>query len=163
MGVFGAIAQGVLQVGGSVMQGGQTRNEATQEGYQVNADARLQARNIRRLANEVRGQAAASYAASGVDVGEGSPLEAQRTITQQSEEDALFTLLGAKQRSQELNREGQAAWNASWLGGGASALRAGSSYGSGGWQKAPGGGGQLSNSVITGTQMSDTTLGRTYA
>lgn len=164
MGVWGAIAGAALQIGGGVMQGGETRNAAIQEGYQVKADARLQARNIRRLANEVRGQARAGYAASGVDVTQGSPLEAERTITQQSEEDALFTLLGAKTRSQELNREGQAAWNAAWLGGGGSALRAGSSYGGGGWQKAPGGsGGKLSGSVITGTQMSDTTLGGAYA
>ena len=159
MGVWGAIAQGVLQIGGSVLQGGETRNAATREGYQVNADARLQARNIRRLANEVRGQAATNYAASGVDVSQGSPLEAERTITRQSEEDALFTLLGAKNRSDELKREGDAAWSAAWLGGGGSALRSAGSYGSGGWQKAPSGGGKLSNSVITGTQMSDTTLG----
>jgi hypothetical protein len=158
MGVWGAIAQGVLQIGGSVMQGGEARNQAIEQGYEVNADARLRARNIRRLARETRGQADAAYAASGVDVGEGSPLEAQRTITQRSEEDALFTLLGANKQSEELKRQGQAAWNASWLGGGASAISTGAKYGAGGWQTAPKSG-TLSSSQITGTQMADATLG----
>jgi hypothetical protein len=143
---------------------GNAQREAAETGAQgVNADARLQARQIRRLAREYRGAATAGYAASGIDVSGGTPLVAEHEITQRSEEDALFTILGAKNRATSLRRQGKAAQTAGNLEAASTILGAAGSYGSGGWQKAAGGAygagsafnssGGLKSSVITGTQL----------
>jgi hypothetical protein len=64
------------------------------------------ARNIRRRAKEAQGAAAADYAAAGVDVGQGSPVEAERQIAFESEYDALNALLTGKRRAAAAKKGG---------------------------------------------------------
>lgn len=163
MGIETVILLGAAALGaaGSTMRGNAGRAAADSEAQSVNAEARLQARQIRRLAKEYRGAATAGYASSGIDVSEGTPLIAEREITQRSEEDALFTILGANKRAGALRRQGKAQQTAGNLEAGGSILGAAGSYAGGGWQKAAGAsagsafsrGSGLRSSVITGTQL----------
>lgn len=73
-------------------QAQQASNDAA---YKKDA-AKAHAEKIRRMGEAQKGEAKASLAASGVDVGEGTALEVQKSITRNSEEDALSALLGGK-------------------------------------------------------------------
>lgn len=156
---WGLIIGAAVSATGSVMKGNAAKSAATEEGNQVQAEARLQARQIRRLAREQRGAADAAYAGAGVDISEGTPLIAEHEITQRSEEDALFTILGAKNRAASLRKQGKAAQKAGYIEAAGTILGAAGSMGGGGWQKAAGGGsafngsGGLSGSVVTGSRI----------
>lgn len=106
-----------VQAGGSMLEGradrDQLKYDATLdriEGAQALDDAKVRAKLIREMAKRARGEAAASYAASGVDVSSGSAMDADREILELSERDAEYELLtgqraeAAGQRSSELKK-----------------------------------------------------------
>lgn len=126
---------------GQYSGGKSAKKAANAEADSTIAEARLQATKIRRLAREYRGAAKSDYAASGVVVDEGSPLEAEREITRRSEEDALLTIVGAERRARSLRKQGKAYAQAGTLGAFGSALQGGASIAAGGWRKAAGGSG----------------------
>lgn len=118
------VAGAVLKGAGSVMGGKAKKQALYDEASQVNTEARVKARNIRKLADEVRGAARAGYAASGVMVDEGSPLVVDEYITRESELDALYTLVSGEQRAKSLKQTGSAAETAGYIGLGETALSA---------------------------------------
>lgn len=61
--------------------------------------SRAQAEKIRKMGAMQKGEAKAALAGSGVDVNSGTPLELQKSITRNSEEDALSAILGGKRAS----------------------------------------------------------------
>ncbi|WP_431482236.1 hypothetical protein [Pseudomonas solani] len=65
----------------------------------------VQAERIRKLARLQASEANAALAASGVDIGEGTPININREITQNAEEDAALTIFGGANRAQRLNTE----------------------------------------------------------
>lgn len=81
----------------------QTLNDAA---YRDDA-ALAQAEKIRRAGKTQVGEANASLAASGVKLGEGTPLEVQKKITQNSEEDALSAILSGKRATASADQEAQ--------------------------------------------------------
>jgi hypothetical protein len=157
------IAGAVLGAAGSIM-GGNAKKQAAEDTatYQVD-EAKAQAKKIRDLARQQRGEATASYAASGVDVGEGTPLLTDAEITRRSEEDALMTILGAKRQAGIIKREGKAQQTAGYYQAAGSVLGAAGGIGGGGWQRAAGAGGGLSSSATMGTQMTDLGASGVYA
>lgn len=113
---------------GSVMAGDAKKKAAYDEASQVEMDARIRAKNIRKLAAETRGAARAGYAASGVVVDEGTPLITDAYITRESELDALYTILSGESRSKSLRKTGKAAATAGYIGAATTALSAYGSY-----------------------------------
>lgn len=88
-----------IQAGQSLL-GGQADKKAGKATAALEISQSQQtARNIRRRAKEAQGAASADYAASGVDVGQGSPIEAERQIAFESEYDALNALLTGQRRA----------------------------------------------------------------
>ena len=70
------------------------------------ADARkAQAANIRKFAKAQRGETKTSLAASGVKLGEGTALELDKSIIQNSEEDALSAILSGNRIVDVAGRE----------------------------------------------------------
>lgn len=69
--------------------------------------ARAQAEKIRKMGELQKSEARASLAASGVKIGEGTPLEITKNITTLAEEDALSALLGGKRAADSANTEAQ--------------------------------------------------------
>ncbi len=135
----GAIAQGQQQKAAMDDQAQIARNDAA---YKADA-AKAQAEKIRRLGKAQRGEAKAALAASGVKLGEGTPLELEKDIAQKSEEDALSALLTGKRITQSANdeaamlqRAGNNAVTNSYFSAGSSVLSAGATYAKGGWKKA---------------------------
>jgi hypothetical protein len=110
VGVEAAIIAGstVLGAVGQKKRGRAVRDAADEQANAELAEAKLQAQRIRKLARDVRSQATAAYAASGVDVSQGSPLMAEREITERSELDAAFTILGGIRRQRVLGKQGKA-------------------------------------------------------
>lgn len=97
--MWGAIISGLFSAGGSVL-GGQGAKRAGAE----NARLELMAANdtakiIRRRAREAQGSATSAYAASGVDVGSGTPTLVSNQIAYDSEIDAMNALLTGKRRA----------------------------------------------------------------
>lgn len=98
---YSANEQGKQQKKMYEAQAQQASNEAA---YKKDA-AKAHAEKIRRMGEAQKGEAKAALAASGVDVGEGTPLEIQKSITQNSEEDALSALLGGKRAAGAADEE----------------------------------------------------------
>jgi hypothetical protein len=105
------------------------------EGAQQADAAMAQAEKIRKAGRAQAGAANAAMAASGVAIGEGTPLRINEAIYQDSESDAYSTLLTGtrRQRSSEeqagiMESEGKAAKTGGYLSATASVLSAGSSY-----------------------------------
>jgi uncharacterized membrane protein YgcG len=138
MGVYALAAAVVIQGVSTVMKGDAKKKAAYSEASQVELEARVRAKNIRKQAQYVRGAARAGYAASGVVVDEGSALLADASITRESELDALYTLLTGKMRAKSLRAGGKAAATAGWLGAASSALSAYGSFAGGGFGGAAG-------------------------
>lgn len=132
----GLIAAGV-SAGSSIMGGQAAKKAGNASGDAEIAASVDEARKIRKLAKQTRSQATAAYAASGVDVSEGTPLIAERDITQQSEEDALNTILGGQRRARALRKGGQVGQRAGYLEAATTALYGGSKFASNGWTRAP--------------------------
>lgn len=109
-----------------------TRRQGNQE-----ADAAMaQAEKIRRAGAAQAAQANAAMAASGVSIGEGTPILINESIYKDSESDAYSTLLTGARRKQSaedqagmLINEGNVAKTSGYMNAGASLLSAAGSYG----------------------------------
>lgn len=73
----------------------QAQAEVNRAAYEADA-AKAQAEKVRKMGRAQQGEANAALAASGVKLGEGTALEVQKTITTNTEEDALSALLSGK-------------------------------------------------------------------
>jgi hypothetical protein len=109
---------------------------ARRQGEQEKDAAVAQAEKIRKAAQATAGQANAAMAASGVSIGEGTPLRINEKIYQDSESDAYSTLLtgtraqaSASAQSSLLESQGQSAMTAGYLNAGATVLSSAASYG----------------------------------
>lgn len=89
VGTVGTIYSGMQQAAAAEDQAQIAENNAA---YEADAN-KQQAEKIRRMAKAQRGEANAALAASGVKLGEGTPLAIQKDIIQKSEEDALSAML----------------------------------------------------------------------
>lgn len=99
--VLGSVSQGRAQQKAANEQAQQVLNEGA---YRADA-AKQQAEKIRKAGAAQKGEARASLAASGVKLGEGTPLEVDREITQNSEEDALSALISGKRATSAAQEE----------------------------------------------------------
>lgn len=129
--VMGQIQQGQQQREMYNAQAQQTLNDAA---YRADA-AKAQAEKIRKAGKAQVGEANAALAASGVKIGEGTPLEVQKTITQNAEEDALSAILSGKrttaaaqEEARLLGKAGDNAVKSSVLGAAGTAMTAGWKY-----------------------------------
>lgn len=111
-----------------------------QTGIQMDA-AKAQAERVRKLGRAQRGEANAALAASGVKLGEGTPLEINKSIIQNSEQDALSSILNGKRigdagaaEMAATRKAGQAAYTNGMYGAASTALSAGGTYARGGWK-----------------------------
>lgn len=109
---------------------------ARREGVAAQDAAVAQAEKIRKAARAQEGQANAALAASGVAIGEGTPILINEDINKRAEDDAYSTLLtGSRQRQTAndqagiLQYQGRAAQTAGVLSAGASLLSAYGNYG----------------------------------
>jgi hypothetical protein len=120
-----AIELGGAASAGSSVLGGQ----AQAAGYSKSADqlvleARQRAAAIRRLAKETLSSATADYAASGVDVGSGSPRVAAQYISHNAEVDALNAMASGEAAAASARKSARAASNSGLLNAAGSALGA---------------------------------------
>ena len=142
------LASAAASTVGTVMSGQAQQKQANAQAQQAlntaayEADAyKQQAEKIRRAGKERVGESTAALAASGVKLGEGTPLELKKTTIQRSEEDAMTAILNGK-RSMSAGAEqadiyGQAGKNAvtsSYLKAGGTVLGAAIDYKRGGWK-----------------------------
>lgn len=109
------------------------------QGNQEKDAAVAQAEKIRKAGQAAAGRANAAMAASGVAIGEGTPIRINEQIYKDSEDDAYSTLLtGARRQSSAedqgrmLINEGNAAKTAGYLNATSSVLSSASNYGK--WQ-----------------------------
>ena len=84
----------------------QAQQAVNQAAYRKDA-AKAQAEKIRRAGAAQRSEAQAALAASGVNISEGTPLELQKTIIRNSEEDALMAILSGKRAEDAGNTEAE--------------------------------------------------------
>lgn len=119
---------GAAGAGGSIL-GGQASNAGYREqADQVQLDARTKGMAIRRLAKETISATRADYGASGVDVNSGSPAVVGKSISYNSEVDALNAIASGDATARSLRKSGQAANNSGLMGAASSALAAYGSY-----------------------------------
>lgn len=131
----GAIYSGVQQKEAADTNAELSRRQGNQE-----ADAAVaQAEKIRKAGAAQASKANAAMAASGVSIGEGTPIRINEEIYKNAEDDAYSTLLTGTRRAQTANdqagllrAEGSAAATSGYLSAGASVLSAGATYGK--WQ-----------------------------
>jgi hypothetical protein len=100
-GAYASIEQGNQQKKMYQAQAQQASNEAA---YKQDA-AKAQAEKIRRMGEAQKSEARAALAGSGVKLGEGTALEVEKSITTNSEEDALSALLGGKRGAEAADAE----------------------------------------------------------
>lgn len=131
MSVVGQIQQGIAQ---QEMYDAQARATATEAGQRMDA-AKVEAEKIRKAGRAARGEAKTALAASGVKLGEGSALEVDKQIMQDSEQDALSALLTGKRIGSAANEEigylrqaGNNAMTSSILGAAGSVAKSGWQY-----------------------------------
>lgn len=131
-----------LNLLGGVAQGRvadrQARSAAAESEYQAAAaldDARAEAANIRRAGDQQRGATLAGIAASGVKIGEGSTLDAEREVMQQAARDEYMTILTGQRQADAYRRQasnqraaGRDARRAANIGAFSSLLSAGGSF-----------------------------------
>ncbi|EML1595537.1 hypothetical protein [Burkholderia seminalis] len=140
----------LMSAAGSVQQGNAQRDAANFEAQQqlMQADSTQamgyqQAKRIREQGQTTTGQATAALAASGVNVGTGTSNDVRQHIEQNTETDALNTILSADNKATSLRQQaamtaasGQAAQRAGNLGAVGSVLQMGSLAARGGWKRA---------------------------
>lgn len=93
------------QIAGGITAEGNARLEAGDLEYQAAVErdnSLMAAQQIRREGRRARGEVVTSIAGSGVKVGEGSALDAEREVMQNSETDALLAILRGDQSSRQL-------------------------------------------------------------
>ena len=104
--IGGLNAMQQIQAGKTAQAQGDLRGDALDYQAKIENDAALQtAAVIRRAGRRQVGQANAAYAGAGVKVGEGSALETERQITQDSEHDAFQALLAGSRRASGLRTD----------------------------------------------------------
>ena len=137
-----AAAAAVVGAAASAYAGAQAENAADanaelqrREGEQQKDAAMAQADKIRKAARAQAGAANAALAASGVSVGEGTPVRINEQIYKDSEQDAYNTLLtgsraqtSANNQANILTAQGNAAMISGALNAGSSLLSSGSNY-----------------------------------
>jgi pantothenate kinase len=108
-----AVVGGAIAVGGALLQGRTNRQNAgaqamenDYEGQQGIEAAQQQAAIIQRAGQYAVSRATASYAASGVVVGEGSAQETSNKITTDSTHDAYMGILSAQKKANQLRAQG---------------------------------------------------------
>lgn len=133
---YSAIQQGEAQKDQADAQAQQAVNEGA---YRADA-AKAQAEKIRRAGRAKRGEARAALTASGVKLGEGTPLEVDKTIAVRSEEDALSAILSGTRARNSANEEatlitkrGESAQTSGYFSAAGTALGAASKVSRGGW------------------------------
>lgn len=117
-----ALASSAASVGGSIMGGKESKKAGKETGEAVFADALAHARIIRKQARQVRSGAQASYAASGIDVSQGTPLVVDQYIVGESELDALNAILGGERQRRVAKAGGNAQATGQYLQGASTAL-----------------------------------------
>jgi len=128
----GAIYSGVKQSQAADANAEMSRRAGNQE-----ADAAVaQAEKIRKAGAAAASRANAAMAASGVSIGEGTPVRINEEIYKDSESDAYSTLLTGTRRRQSaydqstvMESEGRSARTAGYINAGATVLSAGANYG----------------------------------
>lgn len=108
------IVGGFIQGLGAINQGRQQRDYYWDRALQDDTDAiyerqlgGMRAAKVRKAGEVVKGQARAAYAASGVEVGRGTPVTTNEKITRNVEEDAVTQLLTGERRAEMLTKEAQ--------------------------------------------------------
>jgi hypothetical protein len=106
------IGSTAMQAVGQIQQGNAANSQAQYEAGQLAMSAgqemdaaKQKAKIIRRQTEAQRSAAVAAQAASGVKIGEGSALEAERAIVTAGEEDAFMTLLTGQRRYDQLAQQ----------------------------------------------------------
>ncbi len=135
---YSAYQQGENQKEWNDYQAAQAQADANAE----KSAAEVQAEKIRKLARIQAGEATASLAGSGVDVGEGTALNINKDIYGRAEEDAVMTIFGGSDRAARGNAEaagyrlkGEQAQQAGYLNATSSLLSAAGIYGrASGWK-----------------------------
>lgn len=150
--ILSAVGTGV-SVLGSLKQGREESAYADYQAEQAQADAtaergaaQVHAEKIRKAARLQMGEANASLAASGVDIGSGSATIINKSIRQNAEEDALTAILEGKRGGDKLDAQaeghkitGQNAKTSSYWNAGGSLLAGGYQIAKGWKTKAPSG------------------------
>jgi hypothetical protein len=106
------LAATVMQAAGSIRQGNaaarQYSDAAAQDDYQAGierSNASAEAARIRVAGERQHGATLAGVAASGIKIGEGSALDAERQVMQDASRDEYMTLLTGARRSDAFLRE----------------------------------------------------------
>jgi hypothetical protein len=106
------MVMGLVQAGGQVAQGrAANMNAGTEadmlefEGRQAMDDAQGQASRIRRAGRDARGETLAAISASGVKVGEGSALDAERQVMTDYTQDEYMAILTGERQQRAANME----------------------------------------------------------
>lgn len=142
------VASTAVSTIGSLQQGQQQKEYANYQAAQANADAKAErdaaevhADKIRKAAKLQAGEARAALAGSGVDVGQGTPIDINSSIYKNAEEDAWTTILGGKAKGAQLDAQaegprisGNNAQSASYMRAAGSALSGAVQIGKG-WKK----------------------------
>jgi hypothetical protein len=108
MQIFGAVAQGGGKMMSSASSYANVKQTADQELYDADAaekQGQNQAALIRRAGKRVLGQQRAGYAASGVQVGEGSAGEVERETVVDTEHDAFQAILSGQRQALALRTQ----------------------------------------------------------
>lgn len=136
---LGAIQQGQAQKDTYNAQAQQALNDGA---YRADA-AKAHAEKFRKAGRAQQGEAKAALAASGVKLGEGTPLEIDKSISANAEEDALSAILSGKraqssaqQEAALLGKAGENAETSSYFSAAGSVLSAGGRYATAGWKGA---------------------------
>jgi hypothetical protein len=143
----------ILAAGAAVQQGIETKkyndylaNQAEADKRTAQSAAEVEAMRIRKQREQIRSNAIAELAASGVDVNSDTALRIDQQIVRDSEEDAFLALAGGTDRANRLDAEaqgyrntGKQARTAGYVNAGSSLLRGASNSGRGWKQPATGG------------------------
>lgn len=155
------VASTAVQAIGSISKGEQEEDYRNYQAAQMQADAdaereagEVRASKVRKAAKGTKSEAVAALAASGVEVGAGTPVKIQTQIIDNAEEDALNEILYGERKGKRLDQQavaerqaGERASSAGYMGAAGSILSGGAKVGSG-WKAAATGKGLLSTGDI---------------
>ena len=106
------IAGAAVTAVGGIRQGVTARREGKEQEADLNYqaaverdNAQAEAQQLRRQGERDRGTTLAAAAASGVKIGEGSVLDAEREVMQDAETDASMAILNGERRARGLNTQ----------------------------------------------------------
>lgn len=109
---IGAVVAGAMN---QAQQGAEAQRAYSGQAAQGDRDAELEiegskvrATKIRKAGKRARSEATATYAAAGVDVSRGTPLEVDEEIMRASEDDAMQELLFGERKAERLREEADA-------------------------------------------------------